>query len=190
MSDTKFIPPDRLDAGEFVIRRYDSGDGRALCEATNESYDHLRVWMPWARNDQTVAEAEALCRQFAAKFLMSEDFVLGIWEGDKLVGGTGFHMRHGPIEWRNAEIGMWIRAGHAGQGLGTRVLTALLRWGFEDWGWERIVWRCDPANVASARVALKCGLKLDGTMRSDMIGTDGTRRDTQVYSMLKSEYGG
>ena len=132
--------------------------------------------------------AEARCRRFAARYLLNEDFTLGIWDGDRMAGGTGFHLRGAPLELWKADIGMWIRGSYAGQGLGTRVLRAMLTWGFEEWGWERLSWHCDTRNIASARVAQKNGMVLEGTLRSDALDVEGRRRDTHIFAMLRQEW--
>ena len=183
-----YFAPTRLDTPEFTIRAYTPGDGPALQVATVSSYEHLHPWLEWAVPDQTVEQAEALCRRFHANYLLNDNFVLGVWIGDELAGGTGFHLNWGPLVRRNAEIGMWIRGSYAGQGLGTRVLRALLGWGFEEWGWERLIWRCDTRNIASARVAEKNGLTHEGTFRSDTFDPSGARRDTHYYAMLRHEW--
>jgi len=183
-----FFAPDHFQADGFVIRPYRPGDGRALQIATNESYKHLKPWMPWASDDVTLEEAESRCRRFAGNYLVNQDFVLGIWIGEQLMGGTGFHLRHGPVESGNAEIGMWIRGKAAGQGLGTRALAAMLEWGFGEWKWERLIWKCDVRNVASARVAEKCGLTLEGTLRLDAFDPERRRRSTHVYAILAKEW--
>lgn len=188
MGETPFLPPTSFEGDGFVLRIYRPGDGTALSEAVNDSYEHLKPWMPWATIDQTTEEGEATCRRLAANFLLGADFTLGVWQGETLVGGTGFHLRCGPLSWKAAEIGMWIRASHAGSGLGSRVLDAMLAWGFTEWGWERLIWKCDTENQASARVAEKNGLFLEATHRSDAVGVDGTRRDTFLYVILRSEY--
>lgn len=103
-----FFAPTAYDVGEFIIRAYQPGDGAALQRAATASYEHLRPWMLWARPDQSVEESEQICRRGAARYLLNEDFTLGIWMGDELAGGTGFHLRGGPLELRYAEIGMWI----------------------------------------------------------------------------------
>ena len=185
---TLFFAPTEHTAGGMTLRSYRPGDGAALQAATVSSYEHLRPWMPWATAEYTVEQAEANCRRFAASYLLSQDFTIGIWVGGELAGGSGFHLRAGPLEWRNAEIGMWIRGSYAGQGLGTRALAAMLSWGFQEWGWERLVWHCDTRNIASARVAEKNGLKLEGTLRADRFGTDGQRRDTHIYAILRGEW--
>ena len=188
MDPTLFIAPESVTRDGFSIRAYRPGDGAALRIATTSSYEHLRPWMPWATPEDSLEAAEARCRRFAANYLLNQDFTLGIWVGDQLAGGTGFHMRGASIALRNAEIGMWIRGSFAGQGLGTRVLQAMLAWGFEDWGWERLCWHCDTRNHASASVARKNGMTLEGTLRSDALDVHGERRDTYIFGMLREEW--
>ena len=82
---------------------------------------------------------------------------------------------------------MWIHADHARRGLGTQVLTALLAWGFTDWQWERLEWRCDEENHASRRVAEKVGMALEAQLRNDATPT-GQRRNTLIYAAHRSEW--
>jgi RimJ/RimL family protein N-acetyltransferase len=187
-AELPFIAPERFEVGAFVIRTYFPGDGTALQRAVVESYEHLSPWMPWAKPDQTVEESEAICRRGRASYLLNQDFLLGVWEGERVIGGTGFHLRFGPIESHIAEIGMWIHPAFAGQGLGTRVLRAMLEWGFTDWGWDRLVWKCDTRNIASRRLAEKCGLTLEGTLRSDAHDVEGQKRSTHLFAMLREEW--
>ena len=184
--------PERFETNDFILRSYDVGDGPLVADAVNSSYDHLRPWMPWPKPHQSVEESEKLVRQFRARFLLSEDFVIGIFsvDGRQLLGGTGFHLREGPIASACAEIGMFIRQSEAGRGLGTRVLRALVQWGFTDWPWLRLAWRCDQRNGASARVAEKAGLRLEGVLRGQPAVVGEGRRDTACYAVLKSEWRG
>jgi len=130
MDASTFIAPLTFTSDGMTLRAYRPGDGPGLQIATTSSYEHLRHWMPWAMPEDSAEAAEVRCRRFAARYLLNEEFILGIWDGDQLAGGTGFHLRGAPIELRNAEIGMWIRGNYAGQGLGTRALRAMLNWGF------------------------------------------------------------
>lgn len=185
-----FTAPELCNGANFILRRYMPGDGAALSEAVNASYEHLKTFMPWAVPSQSVEVSEKLCRDFSGRWLCGTDFVIGIWTPDnrRLLGGCGFHLREGPIELGNAEIGMWIRAESAQRGLGTQVLKALLRWGFSDWHWLRLSWRCSGANKASQRVAEKAGMLREGILRSNAVDPDGTRRDTYCYAALRGEW--
>lgn len=183
-----FLPPLEYRHGELTLRAYRPGDGAALQAAAVSSYEHLRPWMPWAKADQSVAESEEIARRLGGSYLTRENFTLGVWAGDELVGGTGFHLNWGGIDSGNAEIGMWIRGDRAGQGLGTRVLAMMLDWGFSAWPWQRLIWQCDTRNVASARVAEKCGLTREAHFRSDALDVEGQRRDTYLYAILRDDW--
>jgi RimJ/RimL family protein N-acetyltransferase len=191
MSDY-ILAPERFEADGFLLRSYLPGDGPLLAEATNSSYEHLRTFMPWAREDQSDAEAEQLARRFRGEWLRGENFVIALLAPDEseVWGGGGFHLREGGPETRNAEMGMWVRASMAGRGLGGRFLHALVAWGFTEWPWLRLSWRCDTRNKASIRVADKAGLKREGTLRSHLIAPDGQRRDTACFSILRDEWAG
>jgi RimJ/RimL family protein N-acetyltransferase len=188
----EWFAPERYATNDFVLRCYAAGDGARLREANVESFEHLRPWMPWATPEQSPDDAEILVRRFHAKYLLHEDFVLGIFSPDeqRLLGGTGFHLREGPLATKCAEIGMFVRASAAGHGLGTRVLSAMLRWGFSEWPWLRLSWRCDDRNLASLRVAEKCGLRLEGTLRGQAAEVGDGRRNTACYALTREEFSG
>ncbi len=183
------FPPDSLALDRIVVRSYDVGDGPAHAEAVADSYEHLRTYMEWAQPRQSPTESEALCRRFRAEYLLRQDFTLGIFDRDAgaLLGGTGFHLRGRRYATRYGEIGMWIHARYAGKGLGKRVLVGLLEWGFREWPWERLEWRCDDGNGASRRVAEKAGMALEATLRNDATPT-GRRRDTLIYAAHREDW--
>ena len=184
---TYLIPPDHLETSRVLIRCYRAEDGPKLAEGSAGSYAHLRPWMPWASPEPSIAASTQSVRQFRARWLLAEDFVMGIWTLDesRLLGGTGFHPRGRDLMLGVADIGMWVRADCAGQGLGTHVLEALIDWGFQGWPWQRLVWTCDARNVASMRTAEKAGMQLEGITLRDSLGVDGHIRDTARYVTLK-----
>ncbi len=182
--------PDRHVAAGFVLRSYEPGDGALLTGATDESYEHLRRWMPWAKPHQPVEDSEKLVRQFRARYLLAEDFVIGIFSPDekRLLGGTGFHLREGPLSSKCAEVGMFIRDGEARKGLGSAVLASMLAWGFTEWPWLRLSWRCDQMNLGSIRVAEKCGLRHEGVLRGQIAEVGDGRRDTVCLAITKDDW--
>jgi RimJ/RimL family protein N-acetyltransferase len=183
-----YLAPLETTIDGLLLRCYRPGDGPALQLATISSYEHLRPWMPWATAEQTLDEAEALCRRFCAQYLLNENFVIGIWIDGELAGGSGFHLRDGGLSSGTADIGMWTRAAYAGQGLGTRALRAMLQWGFRDWHWQRLTWQCDTRNIASARVAEKGGMQREALLRSSMLDVGGQRSDRYLFALLRDEW--
>jgi len=121
---------------------------------------------------------------------MHEDFVIGVFAPDerRLLGGTGFHLREGPLASASAEMGLFIRASEARRGLGTRVVAAMLAWGFDAWPWHRLSWRCDDRNQGSMRVAEKAGLSFEGLLRGQAAEVGGGRRDTACYAITKDAW--
>jgi RimJ/RimL family protein N-acetyltransferase len=190
MNFNHFTAPEIMKYEDFVVRSYLPGDGERLAGALNASYDHLSPWMPWAKPHTSVEDAERTSRIFRARYLTNQEFVLAVLNSDETqwLGSSGFHLREGTIDNRAAEIGMWIHASFAGQGLGTRVLCAILDWGFSVWPWERLSWRCSEHNLASRRTAEKANMVLEATLRGERRLDDGTREDTFVFSALREEW--
>lgn len=184
-----FAAPDSTSTPRFTVRSWMPGDGPALYEAVEASRTHLEPWMPWVDTHASPEHSEHLVRQFRGQYLLATNFVLGVFAPDgSVLGGTGFHLREGPLSHRQAEIGMWIRGERAQAGVGTAVLKELVHWGFTDWPWLRLVWRCSEANLASERVAEKAGFTLEGRTRGEHDLISGARRNGRVYSILRSEW--
>lgn len=181
-----FFAPEELELPSCRVRTYLAGDGARLAEATNASYAHLQPFMPWARPDQPLTAAEATVRRFRGRWLLEEDYTLAILspDGQTLLGGAGFHLRFGPRQTGIAELGMWVRQDATRRGIGLTVLDGLLRWGFEVWGWQRLVWRCAARNEAGRRLAERAGLGLEGVTRCDRTLPGGVIDDTLWFGAL------
>jgi RimJ/RimL family protein N-acetyltransferase len=82
------------------------------------------------------------------------------------------------------EIGYWCRTRFSGQGYTTEAVRAIAAFAFEALGAKRVEIRCDPLNRPSARVAERAGFRLEGGLRMDTLGTDGTPRNTRIFSAV------
>lgn len=172
----------RIETDRLVIRCWEPADAPLLKEAVDCSIGHLLPWMPWARQEpQTIEEKIELLRLFRGNYDLGKDFVLGIFsqDGRRVLGGSGLHTRQGPNE---REIGYWVRAGEDGKGIVTEAVRAISQVAFDIEGIDRIEIRCSPENIASRRVAEKCGYSLDGTLPRRRLPGEESLRDTLVYS--------
>jgi RimJ/RimL family protein N-acetyltransferase len=183
-----FLAPEEHRQGDLLLRGWRPGDGEELNRATVSSYEHLREFMEWARPDTTVEDSEGYVRQSWARWLLGEEWSLGVWRAERLVAGSGFMLRGQPLAQGTVEIGMWVRADEAGRGLGTRVLRAMVDWADADWPIHKLAWQCDSRNRASARVAEKCGFQLEGRLREHVPAVDGQgRRTTLLFGLVPSD---
>jgi RimJ/RimL family protein N-acetyltransferase len=154
---TVWPPEVVLDVAGAVLRAPDPIDGDAMASAVNASLEHLRGFLSWAEKPATVDQQAVRLAIAAEAFAVGGDAIYTLVAGDDVIGSVSLHRRLGPGA---LEIGYWVRADHEGQGLVTAAVRALVAVGFESDGAERIVIRCDEANVRSAAVAQRVGFTL------------------------------
>ena len=75
---------------------------------------------------------------------------------------------------------------HRGKGLTTEAVNLLVRYLFESKRVNRIRLVIDPGNLASRRLAEKCGFKHEGTARGAWYHK-GKHRDVEIYSILHDD---
>lgn len=90
---------------------------------------------------------------------------------------------------RRVEIGStWYRKRVQRTALNTECKLLLLQHAFETLGCIAVEFRTHYFNQASRRAIERLGAKLDGILRSHRLASDGTLRDTCVYSIIASEW--
>lgn len=97
--------------------------------------------------------------------------------------GTGFNSSA-----LSAYVGYWLAPEARGHGHATIALRLLCNWLFETFDLGRIALTTDPENLASQRVAQRCGFQQEGLLRSHLRRVDtGERRDSLAWSLLPGE---
>ena len=179
--------PVRLETSRLILRPHRTGDGAALHEALVESITELRrfLWfLPWVAEEQTPESAEIRCRKAEANFLARTDlpFLLIEKPTGRLVGSVGLHR----TDWKlpKTEVGYWLRTSAVGRGYATEGIATLVAWSFDRLGVERVELVTDEANLASRKVAERCGFELEGILRHVQRGPDGELRNSCVYARL------
>lgn len=90
----------------------------------------------------------------------------------------------------SGEVGYCIGKNYWNKGITTEAFLAIIRFGFSEVGFQRIVGRHHVNNPASGEVMKKCGLQYEGTLRKVSRNNLGELVDCKIYSILKEEYGG
>jgi N-acetyltransferase len=87
------------------------------------------------------------------------------------------------------EVGStWYTSDTQGTKVNPECKYLLLRHAFEDWGAERVQFTTDANNLRSQHAILKLGAKFEGKLRSDKRRSDGSMRDSMVYSIIANEW--
>jgi RimJ/RimL family protein N-acetyltransferase len=180
--------PDQIETARLVLRRWRPEDAPRLKALVDANLDHLRPWMPWAMQEPSPVEVigERLER-FERHHRDGLEWTMAICLAgdDTLIGGAGLHPRIGP----NAlEIGYWIAEPHTRRGFATETAAALTATAFAMPHIEHVEIRCDPRNVASARVPAKLGYRHSETLTANTVTPTGEPRDTMIWTITRREH--
>ena len=83
-------------------------------------------------------------------------------------------------------MGYVLNKGYWEKGIATEAARAFVRFGFETLNLHRIFTTCCPENEASERVLQKCGMRLEGRLRENLLR--GEWRDSLVYAIIDHEW--
>lgn len=157
---------------------------RELFQLVDQSREHLRDWMPWA--DKTTEEKDTLgFIEFALKsFANGTDFHCGIWYEGQLAGVIGYHNMNTDI--KIGEIGYWLGKEFEGKGIMTKSTAALIRYGFEELGLNKVEIVCAVENVRSQKIPQRLGFQQEGIRRQAILA--GSRiADVMIFGMLVTD---
>ncbi len=178
---------EELRGERVLVRPYRESDAPDLYEAIVESREHLRPWLPFADQHQTVDESRDVIVRGMATWLLREDMMVGLWDAltGRYVGSSGLH----PRDWDAGvfEIGYWIRQSVEGRGYVTEAVRLQTDFAFAQLGANRVFIRCDARNTRSAAVPRRLGFAQEALLRNDMRDLTGALRDTLVFALIPSD---
>lgn len=105
---------------------------------------------------------------------------------DDLVGSAGLY--DWDREVRSAEAGYDLVPSHWGRGIMTEALTAILDYGFDVMGLNRVQVLAMPRNARSLRLAERLGFVREGVLREHGHDESGALVDDVVLSLLRREW--
>ena len=177
--DVPTIETDRL-----ILRKMTPGDAEAMfAYASDPEVTRYAIW----ETHRTIEDSRSFLDLTVRGYESGADPVWGIvYKGDhRFVGTCGFASL--APEHARAEIGYVISKGYWGRGLAPEAVRAMISFGFERMGLNRIEARCIAENTASARVMHKVGMIREGMLRQREF-IKGSYRDMELYAILKSEH--
>ena len=183
-------PPSRrtLSSGDAAIRPLAVRDVAEYSQLVVDNRAHTAPWDP-LRPDwwYTRAGQEDQLRRDEDAWQAGTGYAFGVLDADeRLVGRVALgNVVRGP--WQNATLGYWIAAEASGRGLGTAAVMLVLEFAFEHAALHRVQPAIIPRNTASARLADKCGFRLEGrALRYLQIA--GVWEDHDIYAMTVEDW--
>jgi [ribosomal protein S5]-alanine N-acetyltransferase len=101
----------------------------------------------------------------------------------QLVGSIGIVSKT-DIYRKNIEIGFFIAEYFWGRGIATKAIKAAVSYAFRDFDIVRVYAEVFSDNLASRRALEKAGLKLEATLKMNII-KNGIIKDSCIYSVIK-----
>jgi ribosomal-protein-alanine N-acetyltransferase len=161
----------------LVLREFRLDDQDAAHRyGSDEQVTRHTTWGPNSLTDTANYLGEVVRR---ASIEPRTSFILAVVTLDgELIGAA--HLKFTDAEHRQGELGYVLAKDSWGFGYATEVARRLIAFGFDELGMERIMATCHPENLASARVLVKAGMRLEGTPR-DHLQVRGVWRDSQRF---------
>lgn len=170
----------------------------ALVVAASESRDTYGwTFVPDGRDAMAAYVATALDGRATDLFT---PFVTVRLEDERVVGSTRFLTER--WDWSPAdrsrqredapdvvEIGWtWLAPSAQRTAINTEAKLLMLAHAFDEWDVHRVCLRTDRRNERSRAAIERLGARLDGVLRAERPGSDGTVRDTAHYSIVRDEW--
>ncbi|MDZ8108994.1 MAG: GNAT family protein [Nostoc sp. DedQUE12a] len=153
--------PIRLETPRLVLRGFQDSDIVAFLSYRSDL--QVAKYQSW---DTPYSEVEAL--KFIQSMKQSIPGVLGEWfqvaielkDTGEMIGDCAFCIL--ADDGRQAEIGFTLMRSHQGKGYATEAVTKLLEYLFTEYKLHRVRANCDRANIASAKLLERVGMRREG----------------------------
>lgn len=147
--------------------------------------DHIGQHLNWVHQHLSTEDTRLFIQNARRSFANGTDLSTAIYYQGQFVGSAGLHLRDALA--RRGEIGYWLAKEVNGKGIMTRVVRALVDYGFTIFRMNKIIIRAATNNPASAGIPKRLGFNLEGTLRDEGFVYDHYV-DLEVYAMLAQDW--
>lgn len=179
----KHLGTKQINTSRLILRRFSVDDAQAMYD--NWASDpEVTKYLTWPAHSSP--EVSRMVLESWVVGYESDDFYQWAIEFEgKPIGSISVVSKNDQAEL--VHIGYCIGRKWWHQGIMSEVLSAVIRFFFEEVGVNRIETRHDPNNPHSGGVMRKCGMRFEGTLRQSDWNNQGIC-DASWYAILRSEY--
>lgn len=189
MDPLQLDPPSEFPSERLILRAYRPEDKTVYFRMVRENWDHLYEFMPPnILAMQNEADAETFIGWVNSEWQQRNLFLFSLWEkasgcyiGEAYLANPDWHVP-------SIELGYFLVQASTGKGFATEAARAALRYAFEQLQVSRVDLQCRADNVASQRVAERCGFQFEGRQRLRHRMKSGALVDRLWYGLLRSEW--
>ena len=178
-----------LETKRTVLKRYKAGHGKIFYNIIEKNRDRMIDSFPiMLSNTHDEISAEYYVRKRIEEWEEQSAFNFGIWLKEN--GEYAGHISVKDIDWviPRGEIAYIISEEYERKGIMTEVLTATIRFSFENLLMNRLFLRVMTNNKRSYELAERCGFVREGILRKDHKTYDGKLVDLFYYGMTRDDY--
>ncbi|WP_433493986.1 GNAT family N-acetyltransferase [Micromonospora sp. CA-248089] len=166
--------------GGLVLRPWADGDAPAVLAAYQDP--EIRRWH--TRRPSSPEQVLQWIAHLRRSWQEETGAGWAVTRGDEVVGRMalgGFNLDDG-----EAGCAYWVVPAARGAGVASRALRAVSAWALGEGRLHRLWLDHSTGNVASCRVAVKAGFRLEGTKRSAAVHDDG-RHDMHLHARVRGD---
>ena len=181
--------PEVIETPRLKLQVPKAGFGQKVHDAINDGYEDYIKWLNWSSIPPTLESIEEECRKRHAEFILRDliQYLVINKETEEVVGRCAFP----PIQanWRVPQFGIsyFIRKSQRLKRYASEAVYAMTTIAFEVLKAKKVEIYCDAENIASTRVPLKLGFKLEYTQKGGWLRQDGNLALLQIYSVFSQK---
>ncbi len=143
---------------------------REFFALTDKNRAYLREWLPWLDTVQKVTDTHKFLSDNCQSDKLGTTLNFFICDNDKIIGTINLR----EITLQSALVGYWLDKSYSRQGITTNALQELIKIVQEKNLTRQIILRCNPQNMGSKKIALKCGFSYQETLKNaqNLYGVD------------------
>ncbi|MFY9309175.1 MAG: GNAT family protein [Bacteroidia bacterium] len=171
----------------FIIRQLDFNDAAAFFQLLENNRHRISTYFPrLSGNTNTLGET----RTYITDRIGADEgkYIIYLVEekGTKNLAGVILLKDIDTIAMKR-ELGYFVDANFKNRGVATKSVFIVSKFCFDSLNLNKVFLRIAEENIASQKVAEKCGFKREGILRNDFMTLDGKLINTIYYGLLRDE---